>query len=231
MREEISIKADGTGTYEISSDIIPMMRGMMLSFAKMDLEEGEELDSVELANKVEELVWKDFGDEIDSVLSLDDRIPPDLKSDPAQMAMIERTTMFMRGGRNKGYLKSGVNYSFENAQDLKDFIKLSEEQTKGDNKVKMLFGDSETVLKMTKNSFFRSTTQNQPEKSEEELEDLESMFSDVSILTVINTPKKIKKVKVKTYEIVERKAKSVTLQYKIGDILQGNKTSEISIEW
>lgn len=232
MREEITIQSNGSGTYDISSDMIPMMRSMMEGFAKMSDSEDEELDSAALAAKVDEMLWKDFGDEIDSIMSFDEKLPEEIANDPEKMALIENAQMYMRGGRTKGYLKTGLTYSFNNVDDFRKFMELSEESTRGDQKAGILFGDFETTIKMTSTSFFRSTTKTKSDEEEDKpnLDDLNAMFKDLSIVTVINTPKKIKSLDVKTYEIVEQQAKSVTLRYRLEDIVS-DKPTEILIKW
>lgn len=231
MREEITINPNGSGTYDISADVIPMMRGMMEGFAQMSIAEGEEADSATIAAKVDEMLWKDFGDEIDSVMSFDEKIPENIKSDPEKMALIENAEMYMRGGKSKGYLLSGLTLNFKNADDLQKLMELSKESTENDPKASMLFANSNTTMKISKNSFFRSSVREEDDTTDTPtLDELTSLFDDFSIITVINTPKKIKSVKVKAYEVVKQTNKSVTLKYDLEDIIS-NEPSEIMIKW
>lgn len=232
MKEEITIKADGSGVYDVSADMIPMMRGMMEGFAKMGLAEGEDADSATIAAKVDEMLWKDFGDDIDSVISFNDKIPENIKNDPKKMAILENAEMYMRGGKSKGYLLTGMTLDFENSDQLLELMEMSKESTENDPKVAMLFGSSNTTMEITKDSFYRSTIREKDDEDNDtpNPDELTSLFNDFSIVTVINTPKKIKSVEVKTYEVIKQSDKSVTLKYNLEDIMS-NEPSEIMIKW
>jgi len=228
-KEEITINNDGSGTYEVSADVIPMIRSMMQSFAQFGMEEGEEVDSAKLAAKVEEMVWKDFPGEVDSTLSVDPEVLETYKDDPEKLALINQTTMYMKGGRDKGYVKTGLLFHFKNPEELELFTQMMEESSDDNEKTK-LFSHTNTTLKLTKNSFYRSSMQTKPLESDSAVAALDALFEDATIITQINFPKKIKKVKVKTYEILKQGDKSLVLKFDPAKAIKEGK-SEIKVDF
>ena len=233
MKEEIVINKDGSGVYEMSFDMIPMMRGMMMGMSKMSEEGmfGEGVDSLELVAQLEEQIWSKFPDEVDSVMDLTRGAPPAISNDPAKMAIVEKATAFMRGGKSKGYLLSGVNYEFDDAADLEKFMEILKEGNKGDSKVDMLMGNSDTEMILTSNSFYRSQKIEPSEDPDADLSKARELFEGAGITTVITAPKKIKKLKVKTYKIVERKGNKVTLKIDMLDYFTATESAEVEITW
>lgn len=231
MKEEIVIEKDGSGTYEMSFDMIPMMRGMMTGFAAMAAEEGEEMDSTEIAAKVEEMIWKDFQGEVDTVMDITNRLPPEVTEDPQKMAIASNMEVFMKGGKAQGYLLSGIKYDFDDAKGLEDFYELYQnEGGKTDPKMQMLMGNSESEIRITSNSFYRSY-QSTGKSEEIDLNQFNKMFEGVSVTTVFRAPKKIKDVKVKNFEIVSRDGNRVTLKYNLMDAMSSGEPVEMEIRW
>lgn len=223
MHEEITINEDGSGTYEISADIIPMMREMMKGLAALGLEEGETLDSLEL----DALIWEDFPEEVDSIMNMDDQIPDSVRNDPAKMALVQKMTVFQKGGKKKGYMRSGINFQFANSQEVMDFENLLEETSKEDKQVKLM-GESNTTIELTPTLFYRSTTTTSASGTEDQ--GIDEMLGNSKIVTRINFSKKIKKVSTKTYQVVEQTATSVTLSYSFLEALNSEEPIEFRIE-
>lgn len=229
VREEITFDKDGSGTYEVSADIIPMMKKMMESTAKLTVEDGETMDSAALAAKVDEMIWKDFPGEIDSVISLDSKITPEMKNDPETMALVNKTTAYMRGSREEGFIKTGVKFSFDSSDEFMSFMNLIEEngqEGKQDNPL----GKTKTELIVTPKSFIR--TVEYLNKQEEDPSDGMAllMLQDMSILTVLNFPGKIDKVDVTHYEIIEKSDRSVTLKFDMIKAMKSDAKSEIRVK-
>ena len=232
MKEEIVIDEDGSGFYEVSFDMIPMMRGMMQGMSQLTDEDMTEADSLEMIAAVEEQIWAQFPDEVDSTMDLQQGIPPEVRDSPEKMAVVEKASAFMRGGKSKGYLLTGVNYKFDDAEDLMKFYELSREGNKGDPKMDMLMGNTDTELVITANSFFRSQKVAQSDEEDQpDIEVIKKFFKDGGITTVITVPGKIKKLNVKTYEIVEQTKNSVTLKIDMLDLFTTEEPAEIDIKW
>ena len=229
MREEITINKDGSGKYEISSDMIPMMRTMMQSMAKLSVEEGEEPDSAAMALKVEEMIWKDFPAEIDSVITLDNELPPEVKNDPKAMALLENTVIYMRGGRDAGYIKSGFEFTFDNTNQFEDFTNLLEETGKKNRKASA-FSSSKTKMKIEPNYFLRTATSINKKNADAQTKQMMPMVKDMNILTVLNFQRKIDQIELVHYEVVERTETSVTLRYDFMEAYESGKESKIEIK-
>ncbi|MEL7148948.1 MAG: hypothetical protein AAFO69_21415 [Bacteroidota bacterium] len=231
MKEEIIIEKDGSGFYEMSFDMIPMMRNMMVGVSFMAQEDLSEEDSLALLAKVEEKLWSEFPDEVDSIMDISQGVPPEIKNDAAKMAVVEKTNAFMRGGKKKGYLLSGVNYRFDSAEDLQNFYTIFKEGNKRDPKMSMLMKNSDTETVITSNSFFRSQTMDQSDEQDQNYDKIKQFFEGTSVTTVITTPKKIKKVNVKTYKVVAQTDKSVTVEMDMLDFFTTTEPIEIDVKW
>ncbi len=222
IREEITIDKDGSGTYQVTADMIPMMRNMMYGFAKMSAEEGA--DSLEIMAQVEEQIWSQFPEEVDSVLVFDDKIDAEIRNDPAKMALVDQATVFMRGGKSKGYLRTGLEFLFDNGKQFNDFLQIMAEGQKKDQKAGMI-GETQAEVKITPKSFYRKTTQVSDGDGSALSDQATALLSDMKFLTILQFPRKIKKVNVTGYTIVEQSDKKITLQL---DLLQRRKTGDYS---
>ena len=230
VREEITINKNGSGTYEVSSDIIPMMRTMMESFASM-MPDSVQTDSAATTQKIEEMIWKDFPEEVDSIINVSNELPPEVKDDPVKTAMVENITMYMRGGRKQGVMLTGLEYNFKDSEDLNQFQNLLDEYSQKDQRGGQLPA-SKSEVKITSSSFYRLSKFSEP-LPEKQDEAMASLFKDLQLMTfytVINFPRKIKRVDLKGYTIVDQSDKSVTLKYDIEHALFQGQSSEINRE-
>lgn len=225
IKEEIVIKADGSGSYDVSADIIPMMRKMMTGMAAM-LDE-DDLTDEQIAQKVEDMIWKDFPNEVDSVLDFSDKLDAETLADKEKMRILENVTLYMRGGRDLGYMKTGVSYPFSNSADFEQMQALLGESSKADPKAALL-SQAKTDIKIGPNSFYRSSVV--PENDDENYAAVAKMMAGSKITTVLQFDKKISSVNVETYEIVKQEAKSITLSYSLADALTAGKRTTIDIK-
>ncbi|MBL6445612.1 hypothetical protein JMN32_04785 [Fulvivirga sp. 29W222] len=229
VREEITFNKGGDGTYEVSTDIVPMMKKMMQSTVKLASQGGEELDSAELAAKVEEMIWKDYPDKIDSVISLESNLTPEMKNDPKIMSMVGKTTAYMKGSREEGFIKTGIKFDFSNSDEFISFMDMVEENGQK-NEQKNPLGKTKTEITVTSKSFVRTVEYLDKPESDESNALALLMLQEMNIITVLNFPKKIDKVDVTHYEIIERSDRSVTLKYDIIKAMQSDDQSEIRIK-
>lgn len=229
IREEITFNKDGSGTYEVSSDIIPMMEKMMMSTAKLTVKEGEAMDSAALAAKVEEMVWKDFPGKIDSVISLESNLTPEMKNDEQTMALLNKTTAYMKGSREEGFIKAGVKFDFESSEEFLSFMNMMEDNSQKSEQNSPL-GKTKTEMIVTPKSYIRTVEYiDRPEDDQSGGMAL-LMLQDMNMLTVLNFPKKIDKVDLVHYDIVEQSDKSVTVKYNIIEAMESDSKSEIRIK-
>lgn len=227
IKEEITLNSDGSGSYRMSADMIPMMRTMMYSFAKMSADEGA--DSLEIMAEVEEKLWKDFPDEIDSVLNIANRLDEEIKNNPDKMALLESTTMFMRGGKSKGYMHTGLEFDFANSEEFNQLMDLVQEGQQKDKQANML-GKSETEIKVTPKLFYRKTTQVSELDSDKLPPNMSGMMDEMKVLTVLKFERKIKSIDVKGYGIVEKSNNQVTLEYDLSQRLNKGDFTEIKVQ-
>ncbi|UII31347.1 hypothetical protein LVD17_23935 [Fulvivirga ulvae] len=229
VREEITFNKDGSGTYEVSANIIPMMEKMMQSTAKLTIPDGETMDSAALAAKVQEMVWKDFPDKIDSVISLDSKLTPEMKNDPQTMALLDKTTAYMRGSREEGFIKTGIRFGFSSNDEFLSFMNMIEENGQKNNQENPL-GKTKTEVTITPKSFTRTVEHvNKPEEDPSGGMAM-LMLQDMSMLTVLNFPRKIDKVEVQHYEIIEKSENSVTLKFDMVKAMKSDSKSEIRVK-
>lgn len=232
MQEIIIINKNGSGTQEIVTDMVPMLRQSVKGMAHLMIEDIDQLDSAEIDAALDEVVWEELGEEVDSIISFQDRIDADVAADPDRMAILENTTMYMRGGRKYGYMHMGLLYKFDNIKDLERFVELSQQAGEKDQKFNTLMGDFDMKLKLSDNSFYRSYIRNSKRADMDDYDPqyLAKAFGNSSFSTTINTPGKIKSVDTKGYEIVERSERSITVKYNIADMLTAEEIS-IDLKW
>ena len=225
VEEEIVFNADGSGTYSMATDIIPMMREMMTALSEIGLEEGETMDSLAL----EELIWKDFPDDVDSVMRYDEQVPDSIKNDPKKLAMFEQASWFMKGGRNHGYLQSGVFYEFKSTQEFIEFGAVMEDLSKDGEEGKM-FKEVVTEYEITPTLFYRSSSAASLDLEELENQEALNLFGDSRIVTRITFPRPIKSVEVQTYKIERQGKRSLELSYTFKEAFTGGKPTSIRVE-
>ncbi len=203
--EEINIEADGSGTYEIKTDIVPATVNMAVTFTKMfaAMDTTKTINEDSLRTAILEEVWADFGDEeVDSVIDVMSQIPDSTLNKGDNRKYAEKITMFMKGSREKGYMNMGMQYPFANGEDLQDFMAFFEQLQKDSskNQKKSPIGElgdvrSTTTITQNKKTFARATVYHNPAEETEDLNGLKEMMGDGKYITVVNTKRKIKTVK------------------------------------
>ncbi|MBT8196539.1 MAG: hypothetical protein HKO56_03195 [Bacteroidia bacterium] len=218
IREEIVFNENGAGTYDISADMIPMFRGMMTSMASLTIDGADEMDSLQIAEEVEKLIWEEFPDKIDSTFAIPQKDIDRFKGNKSKKKLLDQATMYMKGGKVDGAMYTGMLFNFKSLEEFITFNDMLDESNKNNKKMKM-FSNSKTTLKVTPNSFYRYSKNSK--KSKEEIEEKESdlmamdFLKDMSITTYIEFPKKIKSIKVDGATIAERTDNSVTITYNL----------------
>jgi hypothetical protein len=153
LTEEIIVKKDGSGEYLIYTDLVPSMGGMMRGFMAMTA--GDSLSEADIDERVKEMIWKDFGHAVDSVFTLNDKIPDSLQITDLQRQLIPKIQGFMKGTKEAGYIHSGMKFGFSNAQELQALTALMEESQQTENAG---MGKSQSKIEVTKTSISRSTS-------------------------------------------------------------------------
>lgn len=235
--EEINLEKDGSGSYEVKTDIIPATVNMTVTFTKMfaAMDTTNVIDVDSLTAAVQEKVWEDFGDgEVDSIIDMANEIPDSLKDDPEYLAFVERVNVFMRGSKEKGYMNMGMEFNFTDGDDYQFMLNKFEEiqSSQGDQKTGSPLDDlssvrSRVTIESDKKHFVRKTEYLNPIESEEEVEGLQEMLGDGKFITVVNTKRKIKKVNAKHIKRVEDY--SVTFEYDFIEAFMGRLNTDFEI--
>ena len=202
--EEINLEEDGSGSYKVYTDIIPssvqMATEMTMMFAAMDTTKTIDKDSLRLA--VTEKVWEDFPDEIDSVIDLASEMPDSILNYKDNKKYLDKMTGFMTGGRDKGYVNMGVDYGFENQEDLMGFLKFFEtvQESQSSNSSKSPMDDltktkAHAEYDISTKKFTRKVTYENPQTDLSDQSEFEKLFGKGKYITVINTKRKIKTAK------------------------------------
>lgn len=236
ITEEISINEDGSGEYKAYSDLIPSMKKMTLGMVKMFAETDsvkKNMSEEELLKSLEDEIWKDFPDEVDSTFTNDDMVPDSIKNDPAKKKILDKMVGFMQGGKSKGYMNVGISYKFSDFKDLEEFLKIletSQKKKSGLNENMADFARAETEVDYTfsKGKFSRKTKiLNKPDIEESQMSMIQMMMGDSKIKTIIHLPKNVKKVK--GDNIIENKGKTVVFEHSLMDMVMGKSNSDFEI--
>jgi hypothetical protein len=233
MKEEITFNEDGSGSYVISNDMIPTIRKIVSKTTLAPRKENGEHDSVAYWQAVENRAWKDYPSEVDSTIDVMARIPAEIKNDPEKKAFISRFHTFMRGSREKGYMLMGAELQFKDEKDLEEIFDFMNIASKDNPKMNAAMGTTSTKNKITTTKFYRRTTRTKPMNEDDPSAALaKKMLGEMKSLTVLNFKRKIKKVKVKGYTVVEQTDHSITLQIDPFATLEvgGEATIDIKLE-
>ena len=237
MTEEIYLNEDGSGEYMMYSDMIPSMEKMAIEMARMfqDMDSTGEIKNMtdkELAEMMSEEIWSDFPEEIDSIIDITQELPDSVRDNPQKMAIIEKATMFMKGGKSKGYLNTGVKYPFQNLDDLDAFSEMMQQQNSNDQLPQMGVdvGKMKVDYSFANNTFSRTSTYTKPPQidMDEEQEELLKKMLGGNVKTIIHLPKKIKKIT--GDNLKEKEAKTVIFEYNLFDSALGKVNSDFSIK-
>ena len=237
IEEEILIEADGSGIYEIKTDIIPMTVEMTVTMTKMfaAMDTTEVIDEDSLRTAVLNEVWKDFGDgEIDSIIDVTKEVPDSILNKGNNRYYYEKMTVYMRGSKQQGHLYMGIQYPFTNGEDLQGFMAFFQELQKQGNQS----GQSDPMSKMTsvgstvtfnasKNSWSRSTVYHNPLDPEQDFGPMDAMFANAKYITVVKTKKKIKEAKGNYIKSVDDY--QVVFEYDLVEAMSGQLDTDFEI--
>ncbi len=240
VTEEIHLKEDGSGTYHLEYDMVPMMKQMSFqmvkAFSGLDTTEPAKSDE-EIMATVEEMIWSKFPEKIDSVIDYKSELPDSILNDEKKMAIINRATGFLKGGREEGVMMSGVDFRFDNVDQLVEFFELMESNSPEAKKTMGLNLGSRTSLYSFKKRTFTRTTKKSKEKEPEEDKDpaakeredkmVREMFGDGTYRTVVHLPKDV--TKVTGDNIVSYEGNTVIFEYNLIDLINNEVGSDFKI--
>ncbi len=235
ITEEIHLNEDGSGEYRIYSDVIPGMVKMATEITSMTAKMDSTGDTSEEAirKKAIEKVWEDFPDEIDSTYNLAEGAPDSLVNYGNNRKYMENMTGFMRGGKSKGYVHQGMEYTFSDMENLNGFLSFANEamNEKSAERTGKLMGGMNTQTNTTYTWRNRTFSRSVEVISPQDLEDpsmkfLMTLMGDAEYTTIVHTPRKVKLVNEGGRITAE---KEVTFTYKLMDMLSGKVEGDFEI--
>lgn len=230
VTEEIYLNEDGSGTYTMYTDMIGGTRQMM-----MDMMKGfyPDLDEDSLSQLVEENIWKDFPDEVDSIIDFQQELPDSLREDPEVMGIIQATNMFMKGSRKEGFMNLGATFRFKTLDELESFHELmSENQAAAPNG-----GGQSLELPKTKvaysfdgKSFSRTSILSHGSESPDDSTAavMRMMFGSSKTRTIIHLPRVAKKASKE--QLLSKDGREVIYEYSLVESAMGNQSTDFKIE-
>ncbi len=244
ISEELVVNEDMSGTYTVSYDMMEAMTGMMKGFAMAMAEsEGKTIDMDSLDLALRDKMWKDFPDELDSVIDLSDKFKEEGISNEGLEKYQDKMNMYMRGSKAKGEMEMGFEMSFDNPSDFSEYYRflssLSENNEIGSKMgpgIGSVFsglgqdnsGDAPFIF--TKNGIKReafSMSDDDKKLSSKDMKEFEEMFGSMSYTTTIRVPKDIKKVKGKG--AVKKDNRTVVIEYQLLDLMNAKEMGGFEI--
>ena len=201
MTEEITIELDGSGKYNTYCDIIPMLTTIV---AAMDSVFAFPDSTGNVVRKspaeIQESVWQDFSEDMDSTMDFMSNLPDSIKDDANKMAILEKTKIYTKGGKSKGYVEVGMEYSFDHLDKLKKFNNFKDNEIDKTNKSlplsKLEKPETKTDYVYTQKSFKRIfKVIKKGDYTTEDLAFMQATLNQGIARTVLRLPKEIEEVK------------------------------------
>ncbi len=256
MTEEITINEDGTGTYEVYTDMVAGLKASAVMMNMMGNTFQEAADSTgngeseefDIMKQIEEGFWKDFGDEpVDSLVSFleqmqeEGTVPDSIKNDKKKMALLEKMNMHIWGSKAEDILNTGILLNFNKLDDINEVMDFIDENQNarslagGGNPMMSGMGgglgdmQADTDYKLTKKLFSRKSIFEAPEDmGAEEMAFMKMMFPSSKMKTIVHLPRKVKKVK--GDHLVSKDNKTLVFEYDLMDMMMGKVNTDFEIK-
>lgn len=232
IEETITLDDQYQGTYEVQTDMIPMMRSMAYQFAVFaksadgNEDEGGKIDSA----KIEADIFKDMPEVVDSIIPLHKMTKEATLSPEDKIKLEKQLKMYMKGGKKSGQMIMGMLYTFTSIQDLNELNAIMErnKESSEDSKLKQLSGNVSYTL--SGNTFTRIYSEKTKASSNEENEELlaQMMFKNTFYRTTVNSKRKI--LKAKGSGLKMQKDHQVVFEYPMKDYMDGTIKQDFILE-
>lgn len=228
ITEEIYLNSDGSGEYLVYSDVIGSTSSMMFGMMSSIYPDASE-DS--LMQIIENQIWADMPNEVDSLIDFSSRVPDSIRNDPDKQKYLDKMEMFMRGSREKGYLNSGMSYKFDAVTDLEDFLEfMSDNQSATGEGMGMDLPNMRVRYSFDGNSFSRTTIMDEKrEMSDSTMMMLQTMLADAKSRLVIHLPKKVKKASKE--QLFKTEGKDAIYEFDLLKVINGEQTTDIKVDF
>lgn len=223
----------GSGTYEVTTDMIPMMRNMAYQFAVLANNVGGDDSvggSIDSAN-IESQLFKDFPNEVDSIIPLH-KMTKEASLSVADKAKLEKQLkLYMKGGRSSGQMIMGMQYHFTSIPDLNELGAIMERNKEKSEDSRLDEYTANVTYAVQGNTLRRTYTERMKREKQEEPEERLShmMFGETVYRTTLRSKRKIKKVN--ALGIKSQKDHEIVLEYPMKDYLNGQVNMNFEIEW
>lgn len=228
ITEEIYLNNDGSGEYLVYTDAISSTRSMMMGMMSSLYPDAPE-DS--LMQIIEDQIWADMPNEVDSLIDFSSRVPDSIKNDPDSQKHLDKMEMFMKGSKAKGYLNSGMSYKFEAIGELEDFfVFMNKNQSATSGGMGMDLPNMNVKYSFDGKSFSRTTIMaDKVEMTDSTMMMLTAMLEDSKSRLIVHLPKKVKKAS--KDQLVEKKGKDVIYEFDLLKVINGEQTTDIKIDF
>ena len=227
VKEEIYLNADGSGKYMMYTDMIEGSRQMMVSMmASMD----PDADVDSLLQAMEDQLWQEYPNVVDSVIDFSDKVPDSIRNDPEKQKYLDRVEMFMEGSRAKGYMNSGMRFSFESMDDLENLMQLLDETSKNSAGSPSI-PSTQVDYTFDKKSFSRTASfaAEDDALNDSTVMALGAILKESSWQLIVHLPKNVKKAS--SEQLLSVEGKDVIYQYDLIKIVTGERSMDMKIDF
>ncbi len=234
MVEEITLKEDGSGTYNMYTDAITSQRTMAKQMAMMFTEEDSYINIDSLDEAIDQRIWANMPEVVDSVMDIQKEMPDSIKNDPRFADLVAGMQGYMRGSKKEGVMNTGMEMDFKDIKTLNRFDEFLQESSKGSGKAggqmgDMEMGDTKTEFSLSDNSFSKQIIRlKEADVNEEDRKMMEMMMGAGKFTTIVHLPRAAKSVK-QDHELSDDK-KTVTFEYNMIDYMIGEVDANWEIE-
>ena len=219
ITEEIFLKEDGSGNYNVYTNKIPTMKQAIMERIRAEKEySGEEAVLGQMADTE---IWSENSNTFNYSTNLLQDASEEVLEDPKKLALLKNITGFTSGSKSKNFINTGVMCKFNNLEELALLMDLVRSNPLRDFKTLEL-PSSSTQFDIKKNKFSKS--QKTPATAAVQVPPNSGKFKTIVIL-----PKSVKKVKGKN--LVSKKGQMVTFEYDLADVLSGKADTDFKVKW
>lgn len=228
VTEEIYLNNDGSGEYLVYTDVISSTRGMMMGMMS-SLYPDASADS--LRQIIDDQIWADMPDEVDSLIDFSTRVPDSIRNDPDKQRYLEKMEMFMKGSKGDGFLNSGMSYRFQTVKELEDFLVfMNENQSATSGGMGMDLPNVRVKYSFDGKSFTRTTVMDETiEMSDSTMMMLTTLLEGAKTRSIIHLPRTVKEAS--KDQLVEQNGKDVIYEFDLLKVLNGEQSTDIKIEF
>lgn len=228
VTEEIYLNNDGSGEYLVYTDVISSTRGMMLGMMSSIYPDAS-ADS--LRQIIDDQIWADMSDEVDSLIDFSTRVPDSIKNDPDKQKYLERMEMFMKGSKKDGFLNSGMSYRFQAVAELEDFVEfMNENQSATSGGMGMDLPNMKVKYSFDGKSFSRTTVMDEAiEMNDSTMMMLSTMLEGAKSRLIIHLPREVKMAS--KSQLFEQSGKDVVYEFDLLKVINGEQSTDIKIDF